>query len=277
MRTGAGRARPFHRVRNAVLFRAPWRLIRRHPSQQLELKAKNLDPALENAEARFEAIDLYEDQVLVEGRRCPLADPVADEPEGLLIRAQKLFGKVKVPARGQELARLQPHLGREPPLSVAHLRLLHVDLTLGDAYSPSSPPVEVEGNAQPDVDVVVRPSHILLTPEVEHGVRTERSLAQTASGGIDVRPQSAKLRVFGNRSLHYLIDRERPGSRRRLGKSNRPAREQAEEQEEHHQAVLSHAGHLLPHRNREPRAVSLRGQYPRQVRGRARRHRGEHR
>ena len=146
-----------------------------------------------------------------------------------MIRAQQLDSEIEVAARGQELARLQAHLSREPPLSLAYLRLFHLDLTLRDTHPPRLPPIEVERDAQADADVAVRPRHILLAPELEHRVRTERSLAQTPPGGIHLRSHGAKLRVVGNSSLNQLIYRQLLRGGRSLSDGLPRAGEEAEE------------------------------------------------
>ena len=97
------------------------------------------------------------------------------------------------------------------------------NLALGDAHPSRLPSVEVEGNAQADVDIVVWTGHIRLTPEIEHRVRTKSGLKQPASGRIHLRAHGAKLRVVGHRPLYHLVDRDRRGGRRRLGERDPPA------------------------------------------------------
>jgi hypothetical protein len=205
------------RARGKLALEGKW-LVGRHAGQQPELEADHLDTAPEHVEAGFEAIDLHEDQTLVQHWGSPLQDPILDEGEALAIRAQELFGEVQVPARGQEVARLQADLAGEPSLAIAHLCLLHVELVLGDADPSRLPPVEVERNAEADGYVIVRAGRVGLAAEIEHRVRAEAGLEQTASRRIDLGPQGAQLRVAGHRSFHHLIHRHQPGRRRRLSR-----------------------------------------------------------
>src|SRR5207244_13626839 len=105
--------------------------------------------------------------------------------------AEELLRKLQVPARGQEITRFQSHLSGKPSLPIAHLRLLDVDLALRDAHPSRLPPVEVEGNAQADGHVIVRPGHIGLAPEIEHGVRTKSGLNPTPASRIHLRAPGA--------------------------------------------------------------------------------------
>ena len=73
--------------------------------------------------------------------------------------------------------------------------------------------------------VVVRPRHVRLAAQVQHGIRPEPGLAQPPAGRVDVGAKRAQLGIVGERARHDLVHADSARGQR-LSRSGPSARDQ---------------------------------------------------
>jgi len=178
--------------------------IGRHASKQLQLERRDLDTALRELSARVQAVHLHELQALVEGRRGPLAHPCPYDLECAAVHAQELVGDLEVPLGRQQLARLHAHLRTHLPLALGDLTAPRLDFPLRHPDAPFLPPIQIERERYPDVQVVVGAQR-LLASELEHGVGPQARLLQPPRRSVDLEPRRLEIGVVGERASHQLV------------------------------------------------------------------------